>query len=96
VFGTVLYFRRVDVVIKGALGAYTHLSDRGTEISKQFCPTCGSNLFTRPAAWPDLIGIRAGCIDQSAAILPERNVFVDSRLDSTPLDPTLPNFPRMP
>jgi len=96
VYGTVLYFRRSDVSAKGILGSYSHRSDRGTEVVKKFCPTCGSQLFACAAAWPDLIGVRAGCIDQPQAVRPERNVFRASSLDSTPIDPALPEFQGMP
>ena len=79
VFGTVLYFRKADVEIRGALGTYTHVPDRGTEITKNFCTTCGSQLFTGSSAWPDLIGARAGCITPPADISVERNVFMDTK-----------------
>ena len=96
VFGTVLYFQRGDIEIHGVLNAHTHKSERGTEVQKRFCGNCGSTLFTYPAAWPDLIGIRAGCITQPAKITPKKNVFMSSRLDSTSVDPNLQQFPAMP
>ena len=96
VFGTVLYFHQDNIRIYGSLKDHTHISDRGTTVQKQFCGTCGSTVFTCPASWPNLIGIRAGCITQPAAIKPERNVFMNSRIESTSVDLDLQQFPGMP
>jgi hypothetical protein len=95
-FATVLYFSGDTVEISGALSSYQSASDRGTEVTRQFCANCGSQMFTRSAAWPELLGIRAGCIDETDRIVPQRNVFVSSKIPSTALDPKLPQFPRMP
>jgi hypothetical protein len=96
VYGTVLYFEGKDVQISGALGSFKHASDRGTQLTKQFCTVCGSQLFALTGLYPTWIGIRAGCIDETANIRPLRNVFVDSKIDSTPLDDALPTIGRMP
>jgi len=95
-YGTVLYFPAGAVAISGVLSVYGHHTDRGTNVARKFCPTCGSQMFSRASAWPDLIGIRAGCIEQTNRIAPQRNVFVSSMIPSTALDPRLPKIPRMP
>jgi len=68
VFGTVLYFPKDAVRITGTLSGYIHLSDRGTNVTRQFCPTCGSQMFARADAWPNLIGVRAGCLAETDCI----------------------------
>ena len=95
-FATVLYFLDENVEISGALSSYVNLSDRGTDVTRQSCTNCASQMFTRSSAWPDLLGIRAGCINETDGIAPQRNVFVSSKIASTSLDPNLPQFPRMP
>ena len=96
VYGTVLYFERSDVTITGALGSFEHKSDRGSALTKQFCAVCGSQVFVMNGAYPTWIGIRAGCIDQTSNIQPQRNVFVESKVETTPMDPSLPAIRRMP
>ena len=96
VHGTVLYFEGENVRITGALGSFGHVSDRGTKLTKQFCPVCGSQLFALTGLYPTWIGIRAGCINETANIRPQRNVFVDSKIETTPLDDGLPAIGRMP
>jgi len=95
-FATVLYFSSDTVEIFGALSSFVSASDRSTEVTRQFCENCGSQILTRPSAWPELLGIRAGCIDEVVRIVPQRNVFVSSKIPSTSLDPNLPQFARMP
>ncbi len=96
VYGTLLYFQADAVEITGVTASHDVVSDRGTVVTRQFCPTCGSQMFASAAAWPELIGLRAGTIDQTEFIQPERNVFAASRIESTPIDPALPVFPGMP
>ena len=43
-----------------------------------------------------MIGIRAGTIDQTDLVQPARNVYVSSKIPSTPIDPNLPASDRMP
>ena len=95
-FATVLYFPTDAVKITGDTRSFTTTSDRGTSVAREFCPNCGSQMFSCAAAWPDLIGLRAGTLEQAERVKPQRNVFVASRIESTPLDPTLPQFPGMP
>jgi hypothetical protein len=96
VFSTVLYFQKERVQIIGVYSGFDHASDRGTNVSRMFCPTCGSQMFARASGWPDLIGIRAGCIKQTERIIPQRNVFVCGKIESTALDPVLPRIDGMP
>jgi len=96
VFATVLNFPDESVEISGTLSSYQSASDRGTEVTRQACAICGSQMFTRSSAWPELLGIRAGCVVETDRIAPQRNVFVSSKIPNTSLDPNLPQFPRMP
>lgn len=96
VFGTVLYFPISAVKITGETASYDTTSNRGTNVARHFCPVCGSQMFTRASAWPDLIGMRAGTIEETDRIKPQRNVFAASKIESTPLDLKLPEFSGMP
>jgi hypothetical protein len=95
-YATLLFFKEDDVSITGDRATFSHPSDRGTTLTKSFCPKCGSPIATQNDARPGMVGIRAGQIDQAEAIKPGRNVFLDSKLPSTPIDESLEGFPRMP
>jgi len=95
-YATILFVPKDQVTISGASKTFTHKSDRGSSMTKHFCPECGSQLFTENSAREGMIGLRAGGLDQPEAVRPQRNVFVASKIPSTPLDPDLPAHERMP
>jgi hypothetical protein len=47
---------------KGAVKDFTR-SDIEGAVTRQFCPTCGTHLFTRPPAFADAIIIKVGSLD---------------------------------
>ena len=42
-------------IVSGKVKGYTTVGDSGNEITRQFCPECGSPLFTRGEKDPDLV-----------------------------------------
>ena len=95
-YATLVFFKRDEVAIEGETKSYTHTADSGSQMTKHFCPTCGSQMFGTNSARESMIAVRAGAIDQTDQVKPLRNVFVASKIDSTPLDPALPATARMP
>ena len=95
-FATLLVFKREDVTITGITQSFRHLSDRGIAMTKSFCPNCGSPMYSETGAKPGILLIRAGVLDETDAVRPERNVYTSSRIASTPLDGDIPAFEKMP
>ncbi|MEQ8652573.1 MAG: GFA family protein [Kiloniellales bacterium] len=95
-YATLLFVPKDEVKISGATKSYQHSSDRGSTMTKSFCPTCGSQLFSENSAREGMVGLRAGNMDQPEQVKPQRSIFVDSKIPSTPLDPDLPSSGRMP
>ncbi|MGP1397316.1 MAG: GFA family protein [Inquilinaceae bacterium] len=95
-FGTAVFVPADGLRISGEPRAFTHLSDSGSTMTKLFCATCGSQMFGRNSRREGIVGIRAGVIDQVDAVKPAMNVFGVSAIPSTPMDPSLPVFERMP
>src|SRR4051812_29546423 len=58
-----LLFPRAAVVIRGEVRYFDVVGDSGDSISRGFCPTCGSRLFGQGAAFPQVISILAGTLD---------------------------------
>ncbi len=96
VFATMLFYDRADVEIEGRTNAYSHPSDRGTTMTKHFCPNCGTPVFAESGGRPGMVLIRAGILEETDAVKPGRNVFLSSRIASTPIDPEIQGFDRMP
>ena len=96
VYATLVTVGEDAIEITGTPKIFRHKADSGADIEKHFCPDCGSQLFGRNSNRPNMISIRAGVIDQTDQVRPVFNVFVDSKIESTPLDPSLDAFDRMP
>lgn len=95
-YATVLFVQANDFEVSGKLATYIHESDRGSTMTKSFCPTCGSQMFNENSAREGVLGLRAGTIDQKDQIAPAMNIFCDSAIPSTPMDEALPKSPGMP
>ena len=96
VFGTNLFVPENKLEIQGKVSSFTHTSDSGSTMTKLFCPNCGSLLFGKNSAKPNVMSIRAGTVEQVEIIKPMINVFMSSKIPSTPIDETLKQAPGMP
>ena len=96
VFGTNLFVPENTVEIKGNVSSFTHKADSGSTMTKLFCPKCGSLLFGKNSAKPNVMSIRAGTVEQVDIIKPIINVFMSKKIPSTPIDENLKQAPRMP
>ena len=95
-YGTLLFIAEDDFKVNGTPKVYRHKADSGADMEKNFCPDCGSQLFGRNTGRPGMISLRAGVIDQTELVKPTVNVFLSSKIESTPLDPEAKGFEKMP
>lgn len=95
-YGTLLFVDEDALEIHGTPKVFKHKADSGSDMEKLFCPDCGSQMFGRNSKRPNTISIRAGVLDQKELVKPGVNVYLDSRIPSTPIDPDLKGFPKMP
>jgi len=80
----------------GTTRAYTFVADSGKKLDRNFCPTCGSRLYTSNLeSFPGLVFVQLGSLDQPNLISPKLEMFVKRRLPWVkPLG--LPEFSDMP
>ena len=83
-------------VVKGEPKFYTVTGDSGNQVSRSFCPNCGSPLFSRLSAATDVVGIRVGSLDDPSWHRPTANIFVKSAQPWDYMNPDLPKFPGYP
>lgn len=95
-YGTLLFVDEDAIHVTGTPKVFKHMADSGATMEKHFCPDCGSQLFGRNSNRPKTMSIRAGVLDQKSLVKPTVNVYLDSRIESTPIDPNLKGFARMP
>ena len=96
VYGTNVMVAEDQVDIHGEVSTFNHKAKSGNIMTKRFCPHCGTLMFGNSSGRTNVVSIRAGTIDQTDIIKPVLNVFVDSKVTSTPMHDDLPQASEMP
>ena len=96
VYLTNLFIKEENFEITGEVNNYRHLSDAGNNMTKSFCPNCGSQVFGKNSGRPRIITIRAGTVNEKDIIKPIRNLFLKSKVPSTPINSNLEACEGMP
>ena len=81
-------------IVSGHVKEYTKTADSGNKITREFCPECGSPLFTRSNAFPSLIWIKAGSLDEPELIKPTHQIWTERAVSWSHIDDDLPSFPQ--
>ena len=86
--------KAVDLrMISGRVKGYTTIADSGRKITRQFCPNCGSPLFTRAEKCPGLVFLKAGCLDEPELIKPSCQTWTKCAVPWAYIDERLPCYP---
>ena len=83
-------------ILKGDAKYFEVTADSGKKISRGFCASCGTPLFSLLEAMPDLIGIKASSLDDPSQFSPGISLFTSSAPAWAPFVENLPKFPKMP
>lgn len=95
-YGTLVFVAADSLKVSGTPKVFRHKSDSGSDMEKHFCPDCGSQLFGKNSNRAGMVSLRAGVLDQTDLIKPTVNVYLSSKIASTPVDPALKGFEKMP
>lgn len=82
-------FPSTAIEVTGSMHCFTSIADSGNQISRHFCPGCGSHLFASSSATPQFRVVRLGTLDDPSSIRPEVNMWSASAPSWACLDPTL-------
>jgi hypothetical protein len=52
--------------------------ETGLKRERQFCPGCGSQMFTLLAEMPEMVVVKAGTLDDKSVLDPQMEIFADS------------------
>ena len=95
--GTTNAFFVADTVShEGELTWFESIADSGNTTWRAFCPACGSHVFTKGSARPDLVGVRVSMLDEGAPVSPQAVIWTDSAPEWACPDSRLPQFPKAP
>ena len=83
-------------LLSGAPKPHHFIADSGKGLDRNFCPSCGSRLFTSNLeSFPGLVFVMLGSLDQPSLITPKLEMYTKRRLAWVkPLD--MPQFEGMP
>lgn len=90
------------LTVSGALSEYTNIAASGNELSRSFCPNCGTHVVARSSARPQFRVLRVGNFDEPSSLRPSMNIWTASAPSWACLDQTLeqvehqPTPPRQP
>lgn len=82
------------VEYSGETKTYNDTGDSGATVRRQFCPECGSPVFTR-LEQPGLMFIKAGTLDDTSDLQPQFHCYTKSRQQWVELG-DLPGFETVP
>lgn len=84
------------LTISGALSEYTKTAASGNEVTRQFCPSCGTHLFARSSARPQFSVVRVGNLDEPSSVQPNINIWAASAPGWACLDSALERAEQQP
>jgi hypothetical protein len=80
------------VAVAGKVKGHAIKAASGSEVTRNFCPQCGTPLFAKTARAPLLILIPAGLFDEPDWFSPRQAIFSRTHLDWDVLDEALPQY----
>ncbi|QRP63509.1 GFA family protein [Rhodanobacter sp. FDAARGOS 1247] len=87
---------RASVDITGSPQEYAVSVSSGLLVTRSFCATCGSPLFTMGEARPDFMSIRFSSLDDTSGFRPALDIWTSSAPSWVCLDEALPHFAQSP
>jgi hypothetical protein len=81
-------------MLAGETRGYTKTADSGNQITREFCPQCGSPLFTKVDAYPHIAWIKAGTLDEPELVRPTRQIWTQHAVTWAHIDDDLLSFPK--
>ena len=79
-------------ILSGTVKGYTATADSGRKVTREFCPECGSPLFTRAEKLPDKVFIKAGSLDEPGVVSPSYETWTQRAVQWAYPDKSLPGF----
>ena len=84
-----VFFPSEAVKVEGALSDYTSRAASGNLMHRQFCPTCGTPVFTLSDARRQVIGVRADTLDDPEIGKPQMTIWTSSAPSWAAFDPNI-------
>jgi hypothetical protein len=87
---------RAEMTLSGTATHWDVAADSGNVKTHAFCPVCGTPVYLRFAAMPEMIAVAAGSLDEPERFAPQVLTYGVGGLAWDRVDPALQRFQRMP
>ena len=83
-------------IVSGTPKGYTKRADSGNELTRYFCPECGSPLYTESPKHPEYVYVKAGTLNDPRLVKPARQNWLASAVPWSKIDDGLPGYTKNP
>src|SRR5262249_41291375 len=87
---------RAGVKVTGRPATWSSTGDSGGKVTREFCGTCGTPLWSHNAGNPDILALRPGTLDDPSVFKSGGAIWVGAAQPWHPIDQSLPQFPGNP
>jgi hypothetical protein len=84
--------RPAFAITKGTPRAHWSRSETGNRVARYFCPDCGTPLHAESEAFPQVVSIKPGSLDDPSQFRPMVNLWVSAAQPWHHIDRALPKF----
>ena len=85
-------FRTEGFTVRGKIASHRFVAHSGNVIHREFCPECGTSLFSRAEVRPHMVGVRVGALDDPQSTPPEMTIWTSSAPKWACFDPGIPQM----
>ena len=89
-------FPSESMAITGSTSAFVSTAESGNQITRRFCPQCGSHLFADSSGRAGFTVVRIGTLDDPSSVRPAMNIWSTSAPSWACLDTALQSAERQP
>ena len=79
-------------ITAGGPKGFTKRGESGSELTRHFCPECGSPIFTSSPKHPDYVYVKAGTLDDPTVVRPTHQSWVASAVSWSQIDRAIASF----
>jgi len=89
-------FSEANLKLDGPVAEYELTSDNGNQVTRVFCPSCGSPILGKNTGMPGFVTLTLGTMTDSGDLQPGVVVFTRNRRPWDIMDETIPSFEAQP
>lgn len=95
-YSTILGVPADALALSGELSGYTVDTDSGNQVTRKFCPRCGSPMLSELSANPAMVVLKAATLDDPGWLAPTFHIWTASAQPWAETCSELPKFEKSP